>query len=249
MWVARTATDSPIGSVLIRNPHPWIAAFNVLRIHCEMLWSLAAALAVIAFSSSAVKRTTTTLPFASPLGSFGLPTFLGLVGAGTFFELLYDGCLDGGLWRGYGREVKNSHMALRFVRVIRVVNPGIDAFRLRVPNQVKDFHYPIPDGLPLKDFFYGNAFNVLRFGLMDVVNYVSKFGYMTHGRHFATLEKNTSSRDNFLNCQRSYSSIIDPNSALAVIGKGYVTTEENLVVSDLENINSGHGASEANTNI
>ena len=63
----------------------------MLLTHSETVWFLAFAAASIALVSFGVKRTCTVLPFAVPLGSFGLPTFL------VFFaksELLHDSCSD-----------------------------------------------------------------------------------------------------------------------------------------------------------
>ena len=48
----------------------------MLRIHSERLCFFAAAAASIAFNASAVNRTGTIRPIASPFGSFGRPTFL-----------------------------------------------------------------------------------------------------------------------------------------------------------------------------
>lgn len=48
----------------------------MLRIHSEIVICLALALAAMRFKSSALNRTGTMRPFASPLGSFGRPGFL-----------------------------------------------------------------------------------------------------------------------------------------------------------------------------
>jgi hypothetical protein len=58
--------------------HTVIAAFNVVRIHSETVCLLALAAFSTRWRSSGLKRTCTGVPFASPLGSFGRPTFLGL---------------------------------------------------------------------------------------------------------------------------------------------------------------------------
>jgi hypothetical protein len=70
----------------------------VLLIHSETDWSFRLAAAVMAFKSSARNRTGTIRPLASPLASFGLPIFFGLVGFATVLELLHNGRFDGGLW-------------------------------------------------------------------------------------------------------------------------------------------------------
>ena len=54
-------------------------SLNVLRIHSDKIWPLAFAAASMAFKSSVVMRTGTIRPFASPLGSLGRPTFLGIL--------------------------------------------------------------------------------------------------------------------------------------------------------------------------
>ena len=64
----------------------------MLRVHSDKLLSLALAAASIGFRSSPVKRTGTILPFASPFGSFGLPTFLAFFGCISLPEFLHDGC-------------------------------------------------------------------------------------------------------------------------------------------------------------
>ena len=74
-----------------------VAAFNVLRIHSDTVMFWAFAKAVIRLKSSPLKRTGTILPFASPLGSFGRPIFVGLA-FGTAFELLHNCGLNGGSW-------------------------------------------------------------------------------------------------------------------------------------------------------
>jgi hypothetical protein len=91
-----------------------------------MLCSLALAAAVIALRSSGANRMGTILPLASPLGSFGLPTFFGLVGAGMFSELPHNGCFDCGSWENYWRYVKHGHVPLRFFWVASIVHPSIN---------------------------------------------------------------------------------------------------------------------------
>jgi hypothetical protein len=68
---------------------------------------------------------------ASPLGSFGRPIF-GLVCFAMFSELLDDHGLHGGLWRNYGRDMKNRHVAFRARWIVRRVYPGVDPVSLRV---------------------------------------------------------------------------------------------------------------------
>jgi TPR repeat protein len=87
-----------VGSVLICLFLHAMAAFSVLRIHSETFWLLAVAAVVMRFTSSALKRTGTIRPLASPFGSLGRPIFLGLVCFPIFFELLHDCGLYSGLW-------------------------------------------------------------------------------------------------------------------------------------------------------
>ena len=101
------------GSVLICFFLQAMAAFSVLRIHSEIFMSLALASAVMRWTSSGLNRTGTIRPLASPLGSFGRPIFLGLVGFDTVPELLNDCRLYGGLSRHHGRNVKYCDVALR----------------------------------------------------------------------------------------------------------------------------------------
>jgi hypothetical protein len=61
----------------------------VLRTHSETVCLPAFAATSIAFVSRAVKRTWIMRPMASPLGSLGLPAFLGL-GIGIVPEILND---------------------------------------------------------------------------------------------------------------------------------------------------------------
>ena len=92
----RLKTGAP-GSVLIWNPQPhaFIAAFNVLRIHSETVRFFAFAAALTRFTSSALNRKATIFPLASPLGSLGRPTFLGFTG-GIGSELLNNKGSDSG---------------------------------------------------------------------------------------------------------------------------------------------------------
>ena len=55
-------------------------------------WSLALAAAAIAFRSSAVKRTGTMRPLATPLGILGRPTFLAFFCCAKVPKLLSDRC-------------------------------------------------------------------------------------------------------------------------------------------------------------
>jgi|BarGraIncu00222A_1022003.scaffolds.fasta_scaffold236142_1 hypothetical protein len=75
------------GSVLICPSHAPRAASDVLRIHSETFCLLAFAALLNRSCSDFAKRTGTIFPLASPLGSFGLPTFLGFCWFATF-ELL-----------------------------------------------------------------------------------------------------------------------------------------------------------------
>src|ERR1022692_5224874 len=75
------------GSVLICPSHAPSAASDVLRIHSETFCLLAFAALLNRSCSAFANRTGTILPFASPFGSLGLPTFLGFCWFATF-ELL-----------------------------------------------------------------------------------------------------------------------------------------------------------------
>ena len=69
----------------------------MLRIHSEMVFLLAFAACATAFMSSGVNRTGTMRPFASPFGSLGRPTFLGLFRFKVSI-ILNDGGPDCGFW-------------------------------------------------------------------------------------------------------------------------------------------------------
>ena len=115
-------------------------------------------------TSSALKRTGTILPLASPFGSFGRPIFFGfgLVDAATFPRFLHDGSLHGGLWRSYGRDVQDCDVALRVRGIVCVVHPGINPVRLRVSLQPKHFDDSVPYRLPLERLDYRHALQMLR---------------------------------------------------------------------------------------
>ena|SRR5258708_3310593 len=82
--------NSVAHSTHIRFIYASSAAFNVPRIHSDTVCFLALAAAVTFFKSSALNRTGTILPLASPLASLGRPTFLGFFCAGIS-ELLHNG--------------------------------------------------------------------------------------------------------------------------------------------------------------
>ena len=75
------------GSVLICPSQSSSAASDVLRIHSETFCLFAFAALLNRSCSAFANRTGTILPFASPFGSLGLPTFLGFCWFATF-ELL-----------------------------------------------------------------------------------------------------------------------------------------------------------------
>ena len=129
----------------------------MLRIHSETFMPFAVAAAAIRATSSALKRTGTIRPLASPLGIFGRPAFFGLIGFGTVFVLLNDCSLHGPSWRDYGCDVKHRHVALWFRGVISVVHPRVNPVCLRMPFQVEDFDNPIPNNLPLEPLRYRHA--------------------------------------------------------------------------------------------
>ena len=80
----------------------------MLRIHPETVCFLAFAAALTRLTSSALKRRATIFPLASPLGSFGRQTFLGLGWAGIA-ELLNDECSYGGGWGQRRMNVKHGN--------------------------------------------------------------------------------------------------------------------------------------------
>jgi hypothetical protein len=75
---------------LIRTFQPLSLALTVRRIHSDIDCFPAFAACSKAFKFSAVKRTGTMWPFASPFGSLGRPTLLGFR-CGIGFRLLNDG--------------------------------------------------------------------------------------------------------------------------------------------------------------
>ena len=77
----------------------------MLRIHSETVLPLALAAAVIFLISSALNRTGTIRPFASPLGNFGLPGFLRFFGCSKVSQLLKDCDSNGCLGRNGGRNM------------------------------------------------------------------------------------------------------------------------------------------------
>src|ERR1019366_996299 len=116
-----------------------MAAFSVLRIHSEIFMSLALAAAVMRWTSSGLNRTGTIRPLASPLGSFGRPIFLGLVGFGTVPELLNDCCLYGGLRRHHGGDIHVSAESL--VYGVHVGSQAVRGNLHPIPHAVGDIGY------------------------------------------------------------------------------------------------------------
>ena len=100
----------------------------MLRIHCETDWLLALAADPIRFTSLALRRNATSLPFASPFGSLGRPTFLVLGWAGIT-ELLNDKRSYGG-YGGYdGRDVYDGDILGWPHRIAGIARPGIRCIR------------------------------------------------------------------------------------------------------------------------
>jgi hypothetical protein len=109
------------GSVLIRIARHEIASCNVLRIHPESDCLLDFAAAEMAFKSSALKRTGTMRPLASPFGNLGLPTFLDF--AKSVFP--HNRSSNSGNGRFYGRKMQNGYISSRFLRIIGIVRPCV----------------------------------------------------------------------------------------------------------------------------
>src|ERR1019366_10525148 len=83
LWT-RNGTSRKRGSVLICPSQASSAASDVLRIHSETFCLLALAALLKRSCSAFANLTGTILPFASPFGSLGLPTFLGFCWFATF---------------------------------------------------------------------------------------------------------------------------------------------------------------------
>src|ERR1051326_4204473 len=89
-----------------------------------MVILFAFALATIRLRSSALKRTGTMRPLASPFGSLGRPTFLGL-GWVKGSKLLCDGYSDCCFWRDCRRDLEDRNVSLGLLGIVRSVCPGI----------------------------------------------------------------------------------------------------------------------------
>jgi hypothetical protein len=129
---------------------------------------LAFAAAVMAFKASAVKRTGTIRPFASPFGSLGRPT-LALFGNA---KLLYDCGSDCGSRGIHWRNVQHSDMA--FFLAFRIVRPCVNALCSWVILQIENLHDSFPYRAALKDFFDSHALNVLCLDSVQPSNHVPK---------------------------------------------------------------------------
>jgi hypothetical protein len=85
------------------------------------------------------------LPFADPLGSFGLPGFRFFsVAFGMALVLLKNDGLDSGLRRDYGRDVQHCDVPLWVFRIVGIMAPGIYPIRLRMSDQIKYFDNTFP---------------------------------------------------------------------------------------------------------
>src|SRR5450755_1644086 len=71
-------------------------------------------------------------------------------------------------------------MTARVCRIVGVMRPGIGSVRCSVPRQVKYFHDPIPDSLPLKNLFHSHAFNVKSVRSVQSADYLPQFSDVTH---------------------------------------------------------------------
>jgi len=115
------------GSVLICPFQAPSAASIVHRTHCETVWFFAFAAASTALIPSTVKRTGRILPFAAPLGSFGLP---GLRFFWCWFstsKLLHDCRFNCHHRRSNSPDVEHSYMSPRLLWVVSAVRPSIDS--------------------------------------------------------------------------------------------------------------------------
>src|SRR5256885_16265070 len=146
-----------------------MAAFNVLRIHCETVCLLALAAASIALVSSDVKRTGTIFPFAWPFGSLGRPI---LAFRFKLPRLLQDHgpyCI---LSRFDWMEMQYRNVSHWLLRVIGFVRPSIDSGCFRMPMQVEHLDDSFPYRLALEFLLYGHALNVHRFRAMQSPDHV-----------------------------------------------------------------------------
>jgi len=131
------------------------------------------------FKSEGLKRTGTIRPFASPLGSLGRPIF-GLVALCTIPILLNDCGLYGGLWRHHRWNVKHCNVAPWFRWIVGVMHPSVNSICLRVSFQPEDLNNPVPNYLPLKSLCYRDAFKMLGFPAVQMVDHVAQFLDMRH---------------------------------------------------------------------
>src|SRR5437879_4334223 len=131
-------------------------------------------------TSSALKRTGTIRPLASPFGNFGLPIFLDLVCFAMFFELLPGRRLHSGLRRHHGRDVKYGHMSPRFGWVVSIVYPSIDPVCLRMPCQTEHLNNTVPNRLALEPLRNRNALQMAGNRPVQVVNHIAKLLDMRH---------------------------------------------------------------------
>ena len=69
---------------------------------------------------------------------------------------------------------------MRLVWVAGIVRPRIDGTSLGMAVQVEDFHYSLPDRLPLESLFYGHALAVRCSRAVQAVDYVAQIVYMGH---------------------------------------------------------------------
>src|SRR5579872_1674940 len=102
-------------------------------------------------TSCALNRTGTIRPLASPFGNFGRP-ILGLVCFAMFPEFLHNYCLDGGLRRNDGGDVKHRHVTFWVRWIICRVYPSVNLICLGVTRQTENFNNPIPYCSALKLF-------------------------------------------------------------------------------------------------
>jgi hypothetical protein len=124
-----------------------------------------------AFRSSAVKRTGTILPFASPFGILGRPTLAFFCCANS--RLLNDESSHSVFrWLDW-MHVQDSDVAARIYRIIGVMRPSIDSMCRIMALQVKDLNNPFPHRLALKCFFNWHTLYVRSLATMQAPNYVS----------------------------------------------------------------------------
>ena len=136
---------------------------------------LALAAAATAFRSSAVRRTCTVRPLASPFGSFGRPTLLALLCWLKASKLLYDCCFYRVLCALDGMRVQYGDMTPWMLRIVSIMRPRIDPERCGMAFEIEYLDNPFPHRFSLECFLHWNAFNVRSIRAMYAPDYVAQF--------------------------------------------------------------------------